>query len=385
MNHKTKNSLPQIIEETQSFFGRSIFRLGKDVLGGYLRYSFSHPNPPRPQFAVVFTTTYCDARCIMCNIWKPSEKKKSELTPDQFQQILADPLFKDIEYLHLDGGEPTLRKDLAELTDKALEVMPKVNKVSIVDNGLKTDKVVKSLMQLQDVCTKHKSHFSVTISLHGMEESLADVRQIPFSFEKGTETIRKLKELQKTRHFYLSINSVITPRNLSDAPRVYEWCKNQEVPVRFVVNEVRERFQNVDLIDNMTFTESQKVALLNFLNKLAGEKFFSNYEAYRYSKLVDVLEGKKRDLACRYDLGGVLLGANAELYYCSHSKEIGNCLERTPTSIYFDPENIKYRKELLLEKECKVCLPYASQEAEFYKEWPRYFMFLLKKNRQSSH
>jgi MoaA/NifB/PqqE/SkfB family radical SAM enzyme len=380
MTNKSLRKFSQLIEETHSFFGRSLFRLGKDMIGGYLRYSFYHPNPPLPQFAVVFTTTYCDARCIMCNIWKPSEKKKTELTPDQFQQILADPLFREIDYLHLDGGEPTLRNDLAELADKALDVLPKVSKVSIVDNGLKTDQVVKSLMKLQEVCHKHGSHFSVTISLHGMEVSLADVRRVPHSFERGTETIKQLKNLQKTHDFYLSINSVITPRNLYDAPRVYEWCNNQAVPVRFVVNEVRERFQNTDLMENMTFSSEQKKYLLDFLMKLANEKSILNYEAYRYSKLIDVLKGKDRDLACRYDLGGILLGANAELYYCSHSKEIGNCLNNSPSTIYYDPNNVQYRKQLLLEKECNHCLPYASQEAEFYKEWPRYLGFLLSRN-----
>lgn len=369
--------------EIRSFFGRSALSISRDMLQGYVRSTFPRQQPPKPRFLVLFVTTFCDARCIMCNIWKPCEGKQHELTPEQIQGILSDPLFREVDYLHLDGGEPTLRHDLRDIADMSLRVLPRVNKVSIVDNGLNTNRVVSSLMELHRVCALHRAHLSITISLHGIAQSLDDVRQVPGAFEREVETITRLKELQTQHGFYLSINSVITPRNVHDAPRVMQWCEERGVPVRFVVNEVRERFRNADLVDNMTFTSDQWRFVLGFLGELASQKSVLNYEAYRYRKLLDVLRGQERDLACRYELGGVMLGANAELYYCSHGKEIGNCLDRAPSEIYFDPSNVQYRRDGLLSGECRRCIPYASQEMEFYKEWPRYIGFLLSNGKRT--
>jgi len=317
----------------------------------------------------------------MCGIWRNSEKKKHELAPEKFQSILSDPLFRDIDYFHIDGGETTLIKDRTiEIAKRALQVLPKVTKASIVTNGIRTEQAVKTCMQLQELCTSKAVHLAICVSLHGFGKSNDDTRCVPGGFERATETIRRLKNLQHKHQFYLSVNSVITPRNVYDAPKILQWCNSQKVPVRFVVNEKRERFQNTDLESNMAFTDEQGRFMLEFIQQLASEKSLKNYAAYRYSKLIDYLNGKERDLACRYDLGGVLLGANAELYYCSHSKEIGNCLDRTPSEIYFDPINVQYRAEILLNRECKHCPPYASQEMEFYKEFPRYLRFLISRD-----
>lgn len=374
--HKPAN----IGEEIQNFLGRSPFQFGKDVLGGYIRYTFFHKNPPLPRFLVLFTTYYCEARCIMCGIWKPNEKNKHELTPEQFQHILSDPLFREIDYLHLDGGETTLIKGrMLDITERALQVLPKVKKASVVTHGMNTERTVRTCIQLHELCVENNVHLHITVSLHGYGESQDITRGVRGGFERATETIRQLRKLQDEHGFYLSINSVITPVNVYDAPKVLEWCQQQDVPVRFVVNEKRERFLNLDMEEAMTFTDEQNQFILDFIQQLASEKSLMNYAAYRYSKLFDFLSGKERDLACRYDLGGVMLGSNGELYYCSHSKEIGNCIERTPSEIYFDPANVQYRQEELLDKECKQCPPYASQELEFYKEFPRYLGFLMKR------
>ena len=58
----------------------------------------------------MFPITYrCNARCVMCNIWRLPKKK--ELSLQQMEQLLSDKLFSNIEAVNITGGEPTLRED----------------------------------------------------------------------------------------------------------------------------------------------------------------------------------------------------------------------------------------------------------------------------------
>jgi hypothetical protein len=69
-------------------------------------------------------------------------------------------------------------------------------------------------------------------------------------------------------------------------------------------------------------------------------------------------------------MGGVLLGHDGRLYYCSHSDEIGDCLDRPPAEIYFDPGNLDYRVSALLRAECLHCPPYTRTRWEIEKDLP---------------
>src|SRR4029434_7701711 len=83
----------------------------------------------KPRVLQVNVNQRCNAKCGMCSIWQT--KTPSEMSLDMLNRVFGDPLFKTIEYTIVAGGEPTLRKDLAELVALMLEKMPKLRKVSI--------------------------------------------------------------------------------------------------------------------------------------------------------------------------------------------------------------------------------------------------------------
>ena len=95
-----------------------------------LRYFRTVP----PRQLVIDVTYRCNARCVMCNIWKA--EKKPELTLEQFDQILSEPLFGGIERLMVSGGEPTLREDLPQLIGVCINRMPSLDTLSLITNGL---------------------------------------------------------------------------------------------------------------------------------------------------------------------------------------------------------------------------------------------------------
>ena len=93
--------------------------------------------PPR-QLAID-VTYHCNSRCVMCSIWKAD--KKPELTLEQFDQILSEPLFGSVEHLLVAGGEPTLRGDLPQLIEVCINRMPSLHTLSLITNGLWPERV----------------------------------------------------------------------------------------------------------------------------------------------------------------------------------------------------------------------------------------------------
>jgi hypothetical protein len=60
----------------------------------------------------------------MCNIWKKSSSGQKELGVDEIEDIFADPLLSKLEWIQLSGGEPFLRKDIAEICGCTFEISP---------------------------------------------------------------------------------------------------------------------------------------------------------------------------------------------------------------------------------------------------------------------
>ena len=85
--------------------GREGWRLIRDeALGQYL--------PPKPYVIQFPVNDICNSRCVMCNIWH--RKRDSRVySIEEIRQILTDPLFTEIRYVGMSGGEPTLRRDHA--------------------------------------------------------------------------------------------------------------------------------------------------------------------------------------------------------------------------------------------------------------------------------
>jgi sulfatase maturation enzyme AslB (radical SAM superfamily) len=88
--------------------------------------------------------------------------------------------------------------------------------------------------------------------------------------------------------------------------------------------------------------------------------------------------GRPRRLSCHYRMGGVILGSRGELYYCKFSREIGNCRRQPAGQIYFNSDQLQYRKKKLLAATCPQCPPNTFNRIELEKDLFRYLAFLLR-------
>lgn len=94
---------------------RLLRRLAKAIRYDLERRYWAQWLAPKPHVINLLANDICNSRCAMCLIWK--QKRTQELTPVELEQILRDPLFSNVRFVGITGGEPTLRRDLPELFD----------------------------------------------------------------------------------------------------------------------------------------------------------------------------------------------------------------------------------------------------------------------------
>ena len=323
---------------------------------------------------LMFPVTYrCNARCVMCNIWKLPKKK--ELSLQQIEQLLSDTLFRSIQVINITGGEPTLRKDLVQIANLFIDMLPELKKITLTTNALDTDRVVKSCVEIAEASNKQGIDFLVEASLDGIGRTHDAVRNVPDAFRKVSETIFQIKQLSRRHHFRFGVNTVVSPINLRDVHNVYEWCKQHDIDASFTVASIAENyFSNIG--EEHLRIKNEKY-LIEFLQKLAEEKSPLKFLAYYYHDLIRMMkDGQQRTTPCVFALDAFILDAYGDMYYCMYGKKIGNCLRRSCSDIYFDPQNLSHRHEIIRNK-CPTCFINCFSSIGLGKELIKYVRFLF--------
>ena len=328
----------------------------------------------------MFPVTYrCNARCVMCNIWRLPKKK--EISLQQIEQLLSDELFRGIQAINITGGEPTLREDLIQIVHALIDKLPKLKKITLTTNALDTGRVTKSCTEIAEVSNKYGIDFLIEASLDGIGKTHDTVRNVPDAFRKVSETIFKIKELSGRKHFRLGVNTVISPINLRDAPNVSEWCKQRDINAFFTVASIAENYySNVGESENLKIKDEDEKYLIEFLQKLVEEKSVLNFLAYYYHDLIRMIrDDQQRTTPCVFALDAFILDAYGDIYYCMYGKKIGNCLRRSCSDIYFDPQNLAHRQEIIRNK-CPRCFVNCFSSIGLGKELIKYVRFLFSRS-----
>ncbi|MCS7064509.1 MAG: polysaccharide pyruvyl transferase family protein [Methylacidiphilales bacterium] len=312
---------------------------------------FGNLFPPKPTSISMMANDICNSRCQMCLIWQ--QKKDYEITPDDLRQILADPLFSNVQDVGITGGEPTLRPDLPELFRVVAERRPKIPHASIITNAIRQHDVTTRILQSAEICRQNGTSFSVMVSLDGLGEIHDAVRGRKGNFESAVACIETFKKAGLPT----SIGCTITSTNAPYVDELLDWA---------IHNNIRAHFRIAEFIDRL-YNAPQKQFIRNFdpltLHHLGlfYSRLIYEYEpnpTYKktYRSVRGMLtEGKPRTTGCPYHYHAVILTSRGDLLYCSpKSPIIGNLLKQTPASkVFFN--NLHIRKEIR-QKHCDNCI-----------------------------
>jgi MoaA/NifB/PqqE/SkfB family radical SAM enzyme len=346
-------------------------------LKGFYEYHIESRYKTLAPRELMFAVTYrCNARCVMCNIWKG--KRREEMSSDQIAEVLSDNLFKRIQVVNITGGEPTLRDDLGGITRLLIDKMPELKKITLTSNALDTRKVIRMCIEMAEICDSNNIDFFVGISLDGIGKVHDEIRNIPQAFDKVNNTISKIREMQKRYSIRFGINCTIIPKNIGDVYNVYNWCEQRDIDAKFIVASCAENYYwNKDIEEELKFKEADKSNLLSFLEKLAEKKSLLNFSAYYYDDVVKMFKnGKKRTTPCVFSLDAFMLDPYGNLFYCMYGDKIGNCLDINGKDLYYEPKNLAHRKEIIKNK-CPECIESCFLEIGMGKELLKHLKFLL--------
>ena|GEM_PF-192667 len=279
--------------------------------------------PVKPTVIQFPVNDVCNGRCVMCNIWQ--RKRDTEITPEELRRILTDPLFGNVRYVGINGGEPTLRADLADIGRALIESLPKLRGLNVITNAVQTQKVVERVLALAEVAQAGNVAFETDVSLDGIGEDHDRNRGVTGSFASAVEVIKRLRRAGVP----VSVGCTLTPVNCHAADDVLLWCEENGIGKwKFRLGVPIKRTYNDGYAERHPFTPEQRFHLIMFFDKLAHQRHMNPAHRRFYSSLVGQLAfGKPRQAGCDWRSRGVTLDARGSLSYCSvQSPILGSAL-----------------------------------------------------------
>jgi MoaA/NifB/PqqE/SkfB family radical SAM enzyme len=282
-----------------------------------------------PTFLNYSVTNSCNARCVMCDIWK---YKSNDLGMDEVRRFFANEYLKDIRDFGITGGEPFLRKDISRIIMSAVELLPSLRFVGITTNGFMTSRIRRT-MPFMLTALGHTTNMVVTVSLDGLG-SVHDIsRGVSGVHAKVYQTIEYLKDVAREHEkFQLNLACTITTANANydDLCNLQDFAEKNKIKIVYRLGVVVDRIYNRELIDGVGVRRSGKTAeVIKFLSKLQQDHP-ANFRNVYYKMMVDYLGGQvsQRPLSCKEQRDGFMLDSNGDVYVCSVSgQKIGNLLE----------------------------------------------------------
>lgn len=157
---------------------------------------------PYPAYVTYIVTWTCNARCIMCDSWK--KPSPEDLTVEEADRIFAQ--LKPVDAIRFSGGEPWVRRDLADLVNAAdRRLRPKI--IHITTNGYLTERILEGVRR---IASPRKVH--IKVSIDGLEETHDRVRAVPGGWRKAMATVEALARLREDLGIYVGVNQTIVDR-----------------------------------------------------------------------------------------------------------------------------------------------------------------------------
>jgi polysaccharide pyruvyl transferase WcaK-like protein/MoaA/NifB/PqqE/SkfB family radical SAM enzyme len=311
------------------------------------------PNPKQrlPTVIQFPVNDICNSQCQMCHIWQ--RKRDHDITPEELASVLADPLFREIRDVGINGGEPTLRKDLGELTQVLLTKLPRLRGLTLITNAIQERNVLRAIDDLGSRCEDAGVHLSVMVSIDGVGEVHDRVRGVAGNFVSADRVLDGL--MGSSRVGSCLIGCTFVRDNIYDAENVLGYARSKGVYARFRVGIPHQRLYTQNLKDPFDLDAAQRYHLACFLDEIRV-----NYEknparrAFYLSLRNQIIHGAPRAAGCVWKNRGVTLTSRGDLAYCAvQSPRLGSLLHSSAVDLYW--KNAAILREIN-ESRCSGCL-----------------------------
>ncbi|MDD4909393.1 MAG: glycosyltransferase, partial [Candidatus Omnitrophica bacterium] len=198
-----------------------------------------------PEELHIELTHNCNSKCIMCDLWdfrKRSPRAPQDLSLDEIRHsVEGSQLLKGIKTVVLSGGEPFLRKDIADIVSFFNSYYPRAS-IGILTNAKDSDLVMKNVDKI--VSGGKAPGLWLGSSLDGIGGWHDKIRGVPGAFDGLLKTARALKRDFPQIDF--SVTMTLTPHNAGQLLPAKEFADREGLNffAQFVVPKAaREKFR----------------------------------------------------------------------------------------------------------------------------------------------
>lgn len=270
------------------------------------------------QFPVI---DICNSRCQMCRIWE--NKRSEDITPTRLRSGLRNPLYSEVTGVGLNGGEPTLRKDLVDLTNVLYEELPKLQSISLITNAFQYKEVIQRISEVGRAIKSHGGKLDVMVSLDGYGEVHERVRGKPGNFARAEKVIDFITQSDLVDS--VRIGCTIIRENVFELHDLLDWCQSKGLYIKYRLGVPHQRLYTADLRTPYALTFEERYHVAEFLEGLIAHYETNEAQKHFYRSLIGqlVLE-KPRMAGCDWQHRGATITAAGELLYCAvQSKPLG--------------------------------------------------------------
>lgn len=292
-----------------------------------------------PTSAFLSVTLLCNARCVMCDIWK---NRGMDFTPLEVYEKLPDSL----EMVDLTGGEPFLRPDMARVVGAVRASCPKA-RILITTNGFLHHNIEK---QLDDILLADPN-IAFRLSMDGGLTMHEKIRRVPQAYEKVIHTVDILK---KKGVADIGIIYTLMNQNKHELQDVYRYTRKHGIhfslnvvhdsPVYFGKKKTQLRPKPEEVKEYFDWLFSRQMMSLNPKD---WAKAWFNKQSYAY------MVTHKRPLPCGAGENFFYMDPFANIFMC-HLKNwpIGNLRTHSFEDIWHGKPKQKF---LPSAKHCQDC------------------------------
>jgi len=282
-----------------------------------------------PYKMALSVTNRCNSRCRMCMVWKTyleqPELVERELSAAEWEAVFRSS-GRSFFWLAVTGGEPFLRPDLVEIIRAAVFNAENLLVVSIVTNGLATEKILLDVKQIVSLATDVQ--FYVVVSIDGEGEKHDRIRNIRGAYNRAAATFHGLRQIERRcQNLHPRVETTISSFNKDNIASFIRSQLIRQSKNAFVFAQEAERYGNQGLGVQLAMQDWGK--LQGSIGEIETRLPIGNLEAlvqklyYRLAQRFFADLGRQV-LPCYASWASVFIGAFGEVRPCIMFEPVGN-------------------------------------------------------------